>query len=678
MADGRTVVVLGGTGHVGSYLCPRLTEESGVSRVVCVSRGKAAPYAAAADEGLDPRWEKVSVLKIDRDEDDRNAQLREELAKVKPHVVIDMVCFTAHSCRELVQALCFIPTVEQLIVTGARAAAPAPLRLAHPPPPLSCSAQAQSGRTGRPLRRPLWRRGLTGRRSASTDRARQTSKSTCCARSARSSCRSRAPSSTLATSAAAAGRRSIHRATSIRASSWLCPGASPSPCPTMGWSACTTSTRTTLPPRTLLRSDAPVMGEAPIGLVQRMRLRYQPAEAGPGGGTPAPGGAWTRPTLGTPEWEVPSPKAMVPQAKAPEATVEESADAGSSSHDVGDDDELGPDARGSDLAGHDQREPGAAERRLSEAQRIVEAKRVIGRQLSFGRDNRRGAGAAAPAGESVRLMGSEAAPFNPGRQWRPAELPLSSVAGVRTKRHSGEVWTLSPIKGNGLAMPSESGAALPCRWTPPPSPAALGTEGEARAEAHSPVCGGERRDAVSEDDDLNPDAHPPESPAAPHPSHGPGEDDDYDLNPDVHWPSPAGAVTRLTSLVSAHSSPARHSAPPPSPLAAEIAAAVTAGIAAEEQEKKGSRRTLMRMVLGRKSEAAVSPVLASAVGPSSLSEPSPIPSPRRSSLLGMARARAQRSPSATEAVSPQISPQPIGEARASPRPAGPAGPDLWL
>ena len=43
-----TVAVLGGTGHIGSYLCPRLAAAPEKYRCICVSRSTtSAPYAAA-------------------------------------------------------------------------------------------------------------------------------------------------------------------------------------------------------------------------------------------------------------------------------------------------------------------------------------------------------------------------------------------------------------------------------------------------------------------------------------------------------------------------------------------------------------------------------------------------------------------------------------------------------
>ena len=41
----RRIVVLGGTGHVGSYLCPLLASDPN-NYVICISRGQSKPYPA--------------------------------------------------------------------------------------------------------------------------------------------------------------------------------------------------------------------------------------------------------------------------------------------------------------------------------------------------------------------------------------------------------------------------------------------------------------------------------------------------------------------------------------------------------------------------------------------------------------------------------------------------------
>ena len=96
----RTAVVIGGTGHVGSYLCPRLAED-GSTRVVCISRGNREPYPARDDGGSG--WECVERLTLDRAAD--AAAFAKVLIELQPTVIVDMICFTEEECRALVEPL---------------------------------------------------------------------------------------------------------------------------------------------------------------------------------------------------------------------------------------------------------------------------------------------------------------------------------------------------------------------------------------------------------------------------------------------------------------------------------------------------------------------------------------------------------------------------------------------
>ena len=90
-------VVIGGTGHVGTYLVPNLVEAG--YDVVSVSRQDREPYASHV------AWDSVEMVKIDRvaaeDAGDFGAQIR----ALNPDVVVDMICFTPESAKHLVEAL---------------------------------------------------------------------------------------------------------------------------------------------------------------------------------------------------------------------------------------------------------------------------------------------------------------------------------------------------------------------------------------------------------------------------------------------------------------------------------------------------------------------------------------------------------------------------------------------
>ncbi|WP_380158288.1 NAD-dependent epimerase/dehydratase family protein [Kineococcus sp. R86509] len=87
------VVVTGATGHIGSYLVPRLVRAG--HRVSAVTRGTREPYHP------DPAWEQVDRVVLDRDADTFGA----DLVDLRPDAVVDLVCFTPDSARRLVEAL---------------------------------------------------------------------------------------------------------------------------------------------------------------------------------------------------------------------------------------------------------------------------------------------------------------------------------------------------------------------------------------------------------------------------------------------------------------------------------------------------------------------------------------------------------------------------------------------
>src|ERR1700735_4183829 len=91
------VVVIGATGHIGTYLVPRLVR--GGHDVVAMSRGTREPYYTS------PEWSSVTSMRVDRDAEDAEGAFGEHVASLNPDVVIDLVCFTAASAQQLVDAL---------------------------------------------------------------------------------------------------------------------------------------------------------------------------------------------------------------------------------------------------------------------------------------------------------------------------------------------------------------------------------------------------------------------------------------------------------------------------------------------------------------------------------------------------------------------------------------------
>jgi len=88
------VVVLGGAGHIGSYLVPMLVKNG--YAVTSVTRGKHQPYVS------DSAWNHVDHLYLDRQQDAKFAQ---KVAAVNADIVIDLISFTLEDTKKMVAAL---------------------------------------------------------------------------------------------------------------------------------------------------------------------------------------------------------------------------------------------------------------------------------------------------------------------------------------------------------------------------------------------------------------------------------------------------------------------------------------------------------------------------------------------------------------------------------------------
>jgi nucleoside-diphosphate-sugar epimerase len=91
------VMVIGGTGHIGTYLVPRLVEAG--HTVTNVSRSQRQPYTES------PAWQKIEQLTLDRAAEESTGQFGKRLLEAKPDVVVDLTCYTLDSARQLVEAL---------------------------------------------------------------------------------------------------------------------------------------------------------------------------------------------------------------------------------------------------------------------------------------------------------------------------------------------------------------------------------------------------------------------------------------------------------------------------------------------------------------------------------------------------------------------------------------------
>ena len=91
------VVIIGGTGHIGSYLTPRL-EQAGHT-VLCVCRGIKTPYRPHA------AWSRVQFIPLDRDAEEAAGIFGERVASLDPQAVVDLTCYKPESARQLVDGL---------------------------------------------------------------------------------------------------------------------------------------------------------------------------------------------------------------------------------------------------------------------------------------------------------------------------------------------------------------------------------------------------------------------------------------------------------------------------------------------------------------------------------------------------------------------------------------------
>ncbi len=141
------IIVIGGKGHVGTYLAPRLVEAG--HEVISISRSRREPYQPHG------AWTQVQTVAIDRGEAEQEGTFGRQIADLAPDVVIDMICFTLDSARQIAEAL------------RARSS-------------ISCTA-APSGCTG-PARSCRPRRNSRAGPSANTAWRRRPSRPTCCVR----------------------------------------------------------------------------------------------------------------------------------------------------------------------------------------------------------------------------------------------------------------------------------------------------------------------------------------------------------------------------------------------------------------------------------------------------------------------------------------------------------------
>ncbi|MGC4051159.1 MAG: NAD-dependent epimerase/dehydratase family protein [Paludibaculum sp.] len=91
------IAVIGGSGHIGTYLIPQLVEAG--HAVLCVSRGQRQPYQPHE------AWSAVEPVTLDRAVEETAGTFGLRIAALKAEVVIDLTCYTLESARQLVEPL---------------------------------------------------------------------------------------------------------------------------------------------------------------------------------------------------------------------------------------------------------------------------------------------------------------------------------------------------------------------------------------------------------------------------------------------------------------------------------------------------------------------------------------------------------------------------------------------
>lgn len=91
------VVIIGGTGHIGSYLTPLLVEDG--HSVTCVCRGVRKPYRNH------PAWRSVSYCNLDRAAEEDAAAFGKKIAALDPEAAVDLTCYQLCSAQQLAYAL---------------------------------------------------------------------------------------------------------------------------------------------------------------------------------------------------------------------------------------------------------------------------------------------------------------------------------------------------------------------------------------------------------------------------------------------------------------------------------------------------------------------------------------------------------------------------------------------
>ena len=94
----KKAVVIGGAGHIGSYLVPKLVN-MGYS-VSVISRGNSKPYSAHL-----PEWEQVEFVTCDKVQMVADGTFGKYICDMKPDIICDLISFTMDDAKCLCEAM---------------------------------------------------------------------------------------------------------------------------------------------------------------------------------------------------------------------------------------------------------------------------------------------------------------------------------------------------------------------------------------------------------------------------------------------------------------------------------------------------------------------------------------------------------------------------------------------
>ena len=88
------VVIIGGTGHIGTFLIPMLVNAG--FETIYITRGKSQPYVD------DPAWKKAQKVILDRNFDKDFVQ---KVLEMKPDIIVDLINYSIEETKKIVEAI---------------------------------------------------------------------------------------------------------------------------------------------------------------------------------------------------------------------------------------------------------------------------------------------------------------------------------------------------------------------------------------------------------------------------------------------------------------------------------------------------------------------------------------------------------------------------------------------